>query len=234
MTDPLACSIRGLAKEYDGRRVLSDLSFDVQPGAVLALLGENGSGKSTTLAAVAGVLEPTTGEISVGGLLLAPGTDQPEYRRRVAYVPDEPLLFADLTVRQHGSFVAGAWAVADGEPLLMELLTRFGIEDVVDDMPATFSRGMRQKTALALAFLRPATLLLVDEPFAGLDAAGREVFLELLHERVEQGCGALVATHAQARVEHFADAAIALREGEVIAHGRPADVVGAVDPADEP
>ena len=234
MTAPLACSVRGLAKTYDGRRVLSGLSFDVQPGAVLALLGENGSGKSTTLAAVAGVLDPTEGTVAVGDLVLVPGTDQPEYRRRVAYVPDEPLLFADLTVRQHGAFIAGAWEVPDGEALLLDLLGRFGVDQVVDEIPATFSRGMRQKTALALAFLRPATLLLIDEPFAGLDTVGRSVFLELLRERVTAGGAALVATHAQARVEHFADVAIALQEGAVLKAGRPADVVGVVNPADEP
>ena len=234
MTAALACSVRGLAKDYDGRRVLSGLSFDVQPGAVLALLGENGSGKSTTLAAVAGVLDPTEGTVAVGDLTLAPGTDQPEYRRRVAYVPDEPLLFADLTVRQHGAFIAGAWEVPDGEALLLDLLARFGVDHVVDDIPATFSRGMRQKTALALAFLRPATLLLVDEPFAGLDTVGRAVFLQLLRERVAAGGAALIATHARARVEHFADVAIVLQEGVVAKAGRPADVVGAVDPADEP
>lgn len=226
--------MRGLAKEYDGRRVLDGLSFDVSPGAVLALLGENGSGKSTTLAAVAGVLDPTEGEIAVGGLALVRGRDQPDYRRRVAYVPDEPLLFADLSVRQHGAFVAGAWEVPDGAARLTQLLERFGIGHVVDELPATFSRGMRQKTALALAFLRPATLLLVDEPFAGLDAVGREVFLQLLDEAVAAGAGAVVATHAQARVEHFADAAVALQDGVVLRAGNPAQVVGAVDPSDEP
>ncbi len=196
---------------------------------MLALIGHNGSGKSTTLAAVAGILDPSEGEIRVGDLLLVPETDQPDYRRQVAYVPDEPLLFPDLTVRAHGAFVAGAWEVPDGEDRLMVLLERLGIPDVLDEVPATFSRGMRQKTGLALAFLRPAALLLVDEPFSGLDVAGRAAFLELLGEACAAGAAAVVATHATARVEHFADQAMRLTDGQVVARGRPKQVVGQVD-----
>lgn len=222
-------AVAGLCKDYDGRRVLGPLSFTLGPGKVLALLGHNGSGKSTTLAAAAGVLDPSEGEIRVGDLLVQPGTDQPEHRRRVAYVPDEPLLFPDLTLRAHGAFVAGAWEVPGAEDRLLHLLERLGLADAVDEVPATFSRGMRQKAGLALAFLRPADLLLVDEPFSGLDDAGRTAFLELLRERCAEGAGAVIATHARARVEHFADRALLLADGQVIREGRPRDVVPAVD-----
>lgn len=223
---PPALSVRELCKDYDGRRVLGPMSFDVPPGSVLALLGHNGSGKSTTLAAVAGVLDPSEGEVRVGDLLLVPDSDQPDYRRAVAYVPDEPLLFPDLTVRAHGAFVAGAWEVRGGEDRLVELLARLGVPDVLDEVPATFSRGMRQKTGLALAFLRPASVLLIDEPFSGLDGAGQEAFLSLLGEACATGAAAVVATHAAARVESFADAAMRLEDGRVVARGRPAAVVG--------
>lgn len=222
-------AVDGLAKDYDGSRVLGPLSFQVAPGEVLAVLGHNGSGKSTTLAVVAGVLDPSEGSVRVGDLLVEPGTDQPEHRRRVAYVPDEPLLFPDLTLRAHGAFVAGAWDVPDGEARLLELLERLALSAAVDEVPATFSRGMRQKAGLALAFLRPADLLLVDEPFSGLDDAGRSAFLELLRERVAQGAAAVVATHARARVGHFADRALLLSDGVLVRSGSPADVVPFAD-----
>lgn len=218
-----------LCKDYDGSRVLGPISFEVKAGKVLALLGHNGSGKSTTLAAIAGVLDPSEGEVHVGEMLLVPDTDQPHYRRQVAYVPDEPLLFPDLTVRAHGAFVAGAWGVPDALDRLVDLLARLGIPDVLDEVPATFSRGMRQKTGLALAFLRPASLLLIDEPFSGLDAAGREAFLDLLRDSCAAGAAAVVATHAAARVEHFADVAMRLTDGQVVARGRPRQVVGTVE-----
>lgn len=219
----------GLCKDYDGRRVLGPLSLSVAPGEVVAVLGHNGSGKSTTLAAVAGVLDPTEGEVRVGDLLLVPGTDQPEHRRRVAYVPDEPLLFPDLTLRAHGAYVGGAWGMADPEPRLLELLERLGLADAVDDVPATFSRGMRQKAGLAMGFLRPADVVLVDEPFSGLDEAGRATFLDLLRERCAEGAAALVATHARARVGHFADRALLLRDGRLVREGLPAEVVPDAD-----
>ena len=221
--------VDGLAKDYDGRRVLGPVSLSVAPGEVVAVLGHNGSGKSTTLAVVAGVLDATQGSVRVGDLTVEPDTDQPEHRRRVAYVPDEPLLFPDLTLRAHGAFVGGAWEVPDAEERLLGLLERLGLSAAVDEVPATFSRGMRQKAALALAFLRPADLLLVDEPFSGLDDAGRATFLELLGERAAEGSAALVATHARARVEHFADRALLLSDGQLVREGKPADVVPDAD-----
>ena len=194
--------VNELCKSYDGRRVLGPLSFAVEPGEVVALVGRNGSGKSTTLGAIAGVIDASEGSVEVTGVRLRPDTDQPDYRRQVAFVPDEPLLFPDITLRQHGQFVAGAWEVSD-EPF-EGLLGQLGIDDVIDEIPATFSRGMRQKAGLALAFLRPAELLLVDEPFSGLDEAGRHAFLTLLAGRCDEGAAAVVATHALSRVSHFA------------------------------
>ena len=138
---PPALVVKDLCKDYDGRRVLGPLSFTLRPGRVLAVLGHNGSGKSTTLAAIAGVLDPSEGSITVGDLALVPSIDQPDYRRQVAYVPDEPLLFPDMTLRQHGRFVAGAWGVSDEQ--FEPLLTRLGVGHVIDDVPATFSRGMQ-------------------------------------------------------------------------------------------
>lgn len=226
---PPVLVVEGLAKDYDGRRVLGPVSLSVAPGEVVAVLGHNGSGKSTTLAVVAGVLDASEGSVRVGDLEVEPETDQPEHRRRVAYVPDEPLLFPDLTLRAHGAFVGGAWGVPDAEDRLLDLLERLGLVESVDEVPATFSRGMRQKAGLALAFLRPADLLLVDEPFSGLDDAGRATFLALLAERVAGGAAALVATHARARVEHFADRALLLSDGQLVRQGRPADVVPDAD-----
>jgi ABC-2 type transport system ATP-binding protein len=229
VASPPALVVDGLCKDFDGHRVLGPVSFKVQPGKVLALVGHNGSGKSTTLAAIAGVADPTEGTIRVGDLELVPDTDQPDYRRRVAYVPDEPLLFPDLTLRAQGSYVAGAWDVPDGDARFEQLVKRLGLAHVLDELPATFSRGMRQKSGLALAFVRPATVLLIDEPFSGLDEAGRVAFLELLAESRAQGTAAVIATHAHARVESFAQRALRLEDGVVAAQGAPRDVVPPTD-----
>lgn len=221
--------VERLSKTFPGVRALDAVDLQVGSGEVVALLGHNGSGKSTMLAVVAGVLDASEGQVRVGDLTVETGTDQPEHRRRVAYVPDEPLLFPDLTLRAHGAFVAGAWGVPDGEHRLLGLLDRLGLADAVDEVPATFSRGMRQKAGLALAFLRPADLMLVDEPFSGLDDAGRASFLALLAERAGEGSAAVVATHARARVEHFADRAMLLSDGQLVREGTPRDVVPGAD-----
>lgn len=219
-----ACVVAGLGKSYDGVPVLDNVSFSVAPGEVLALLGANGSGKTTTLRCVAGLLDPTAGTVEVGGVAVRAGTDQPDVRRSLSVVPDEPALYDDLTVWEHGHFTAGAWGVAGWEDTFDALLGRLGLLERADDMPVRFSRGMRQKVGLALAFLHPATLYVVDEPFSGLDATGRAVFVELLAEAQAGGAGVLLATHALGRAVELSRRAVLLDGGRVSREGPPREL----------
>lgn len=203
-------------KAYADLVALAPLSLTVPAGQTVALVGHNGSGKSTFLRLAAGLLDLSDGSISIVG---APaGTS--EARAAVSFLPDEPVLYDDLSVREHLAYVAALHGVAATAEELDELIARVELTHRADDLPARFSRGLRQKTSIALALIRPFELLLVDEPFVGLDATGKTALLGILDELHADGATVVVATHDPTFVER-ADRCVALRDGEVV-HDGPA------------
>jgi ABC-2 type transport system ATP-binding protein len=219
--------VRGATKAYADLVALAPLDLAVAPGERVALVGHNGSGKSTFLRLAAGLLELSGGKIEIGG---EPVGSSPA-RAKVSYLPDDPVLYEDLSVREHLAYLAALHGVDATPEVIDRLLDRVGLLARADDLPARFSRGLRQKTSIALGLIRPFELLLVDEPFVGLDAPGREALLGLLDEAHAGGAAAVVATHDPHYVERV-DRCVALRDGVVI-HDGPAtpdevlDLVGA-------
>jgi ABC-type multidrug transport system ATPase subunit len=209
-------------KEYSDLVALHPLDLAVPRGQSVALVGHNGSCKSTLLAMVAGLLELSDGEIEVLG---EPAGSSPA-RAAVSYLPDAPVLYDDLSVREHLAYVAALHGVPIEETDIDELLERIGLRERADDLPARFSRGLRQRTSIALGLVRPFELLLVDEPFVGLDASGKESLLTMLDELHDDGASLIVATHDPNFVERV-ERCIALRDGHVIHDGpaTPADVM---------
>ena len=204
------------SKAYGDLVALHPLTLEVPRGQSVALVGHNGSGKSTFLALVTGLLELSDGEIEVLG---EPAGSSPA-RAAVSYLPDAPVLYDDLSVREHLGYVAALHGVSVDDADLDELLDRLGLRERADDLPARFSRGLKQRTAIALGLVRPFELLLVDEPFVGLDASGKEALLTMLDELHGDGAALVVATHDPSYVERV-DRCIALRDGVVI-HDGPA------------
>lgn len=214
-TEPLLVAEQA-SKAYADLVALAPLDLTVAAGQMVALIGHNGSGKSTFLRLAAGLLDLTGGSITVGG---APaGTS--EARAAVSFLPDEPVLYDDLSVREHLAYVAALHGVHATAEELDGLIERVELSHRADDLPARFSRGLRQKTSIALGLVRPFELLLVDEPFVGLDATGKEAMLGILAELHADGATVVVATHDPGFVER-ADRCIALRDGEVV-HDGPA------------
>jgi len=168
-----------------------DVALSVGTGEVVALLGPNGAGKSTLLAIAAGLLEPTSGEVSVCGGL--PGSMLA--RAQVAYVPDTPVLYDDLSIGETAEFVARLHAAPDWQERLNELLERFGLEDRADALPSTLSRGLRQRAGLIIGLVRPFRLLLLDEPFATLDQSSMELVGQVLEEEAAKGAAILLSSH---------------------------------------
>jgi ABC-type multidrug transport system ATPase subunit len=212
----------GASKAYADLVALAPLDLAVPAGLVVALVGHNGSGKSTFLRLAAGLLELTEGEITVAGSLA--GTSGA--RAAVSFLPDEPVLYDDLSVREHLAYVAALHGVAVDGPDLDELLERVGLLHRADDLPARFSRGLRQKASIALGLVRPFEVLLVDEPFVGLDAPGKAALLGIFDELHDDGAAVVVATHDPSFVERV-DRCVALRDGAVIHDGpaTPAEVL---------
>lgn len=207
---------RGAAKSYGDLVALAPLDLAIRAGERVALVGHNGSGKSTLLGMAAGLLELTDGSIEVAG---AP-VGAPPARASVSFIPDNPVLYDDLSVREHLAYVAALHGVDAAVDAFDALLERIGLLHRADDLPARFSRGLRQKTSIALGLVRPLDVLLVDEPFVGLDAPGKEALLGLLDQTHQDGAAVVVATHDPLYVERV-DRCVALRDGHLI-HDGPA------------
>ncbi len=219
MSEPPALACTGLSRHHGDLVALAPLDLQVRGPAVVALVGHNGSGKSTLLRLLSGAWEPTEGEATVhgepAGSLAA--------RRLLAHVPDAPVLYDDLSVAEHVEYLGALSQVDDPVGRGAELLERLGLTARADDLPRDLSRGLRQRVALTLALLRDTPVLLVDEPFVGLDAAGRRGLLELLAERRDDGATVVVATHDPLLLG-VADRAVVLADGHVIQDGRAGDV----------
>lgn len=207
-----------LTKDYGDGAALNSFTVNIDAGELVALIGHNGSGKTTLLRLAAGLLDVTSGTIEVFGR--AP--DDVESRRRLAYLSDTPAFYDDLSVWEHLEYTARLHGVADWVDRAADLLTRLGLDDRAEDLPNRFSRGLKQKAALAMAMIRPFDVLLVDEPFVGLDATGKNTLLSLLDEASERGATVVVATHEPSFLDRVSRV-IALRNGELVHDGSPTD-----------
>jgi ABC-2 type transport system ATP-binding protein len=207
-----------LHKHYGERPALAPLDLSVATGQRVVIIGHNGSGKTTLLRMLAGLLQPSGGTATVFGEPAGSLTA----RRRLAWLSDTPVFYDDLSLREHLQFVAGMHLVDDWEVPAIELLDGLGLTARADDLPTTFSRGLRQKAAIALALVRPFDVLLVDEPFVGLDETGKGALRDHLDRVAERGATQLVATHELGFVA-TADRVVALRDGEVVFDGEPGD-----------
>lgn len=214
-----ALQTRELTKHYGELVALAPLNLTVEAGELVALLGRNGAGKTTLLDLISGLLEPSGGEVLVAGA----ATGSIEARRALSYVADTPALYDDLSLIEHARYIAGLHKSLEWEPRALELMERLWLSDRADDLPSQFSRGLRQKTSLILALIRPFSLLMFDEPFTGLDVGGRATLVELMEEARSNGAAVLVSTHQLDFVEQ-ATRALVLQDGELIFDGPAKDL----------
>ena len=221
MTDALV--LDGLTKVFD-KPAVDHLNLRVRAGELYALLGPNGAGKTTTLRMVAGLLRPTSGQIRVFGVdALA---DPAGAKQLIAWAPDEPLLYDRLSPMEYLEFVAGLWGV---DPKLStaaarDLLVSLGLEAHLDERCEGFSKGMRQKVALAGALVHDPRLIILDEPLTGLDAVSARHVKGILSERVRQGHTVIMTTHILEVAERMADRIGVIAAGRLVAEGTLAEL----------
>lgn len=213
-----ALSTEQLMKDYGARPALMPLDLEVPHGQHVALVGHNGSGKTTLLRMAAGLLDASGGEARIDGHLAG----SPGARTALSWLSDTPTFYDDLSLWEHLEYIARLHGADEWAEHAESLLERLHLVDRRDDIPTTFSRGLRQKAAIAIALVRPFTVMLVDEPFVGLDQAGKDTLLELLDESAASGATLLVATHELAFV-HRVQRLLALRDGVLVYDGAPAD-----------
>lgn len=215
---PDALSIRDLAKRFE-RPAVDGLDLTVAAGEYYTLLGPNGAGKTTSLRMVAGLLKPDRGAISIFGIdALA---DPVGAKRITAWLSDEPMIYDKLTPLEYLDFVAGLWGVAPdlAGRRARELVGWLGLEPHADERCEGFSKGMRQKVALAGALVHEPRLIILDEPFTGLDAGSARQVKQVLRERVSAGCSVVMTTHILEVAERMADRIGVIAHGRLIAEG---------------
>jgi ABC-2 type transport system ATP-binding protein len=221
-----ALSLRALTKRFGEKVAVNALDLDVRAGELYALLGPNGAGKTTTLRMVAGLLKPDAGAIDVFGVdVLA---DPIAAKRMIAWLPDEPMLYDKLTAWEYLEFVAGLWGVRAKEAhgRAEELLKLLDLWDHRNERCEGFSRGMKQKTALAAALIHDPKLLMLDEPLTGLDAAIARQVKDLLSARVRAGCAIILTTHILDVAERMAERIGIIQHGKLLAEGTLATLRG--------
>jgi len=214
----LALEIRDLTKTFD-RPAVAGLNLAVRAGEFYTLLGPNGAGKTTTLRMVAGLLRPDAGSISIFGIdALA---DPVAAKQMVALLSDEPMIYDKLTPFEYLEFIAGLWGIdaAVAEARARELIDRLGLGPQAHERCQGFSKGMRQKVALAGALVHDPRLIILDEPLTGLDAGSARIVKDVLKDRVRSGSAIIMTTHILEVAERMADRIGIIAQGRLIAEG---------------
>ncbi|OYU91795.1 MAG: ABC transporter [Bradyrhizobiaceae bacterium PARB1] len=213
-----ALELRGLTKRFD-RLAVDALDLTVYAGEFYALLGANGAGKTTTLRMVAGLLPPDAGVIRISGIDAL--KDPVAAKQIMAWVSDEPMIYDKLTPLEYLEFIAGLWGCdpASADVAAHELLNSLGLAAHMHERCEGFSKGMRQKVALAGALVHDPKLIILDEPLTGLDAVSARHVKGLLQARVRSGCTVIMTTHILEVAERMADRIGVIAAGRLITEG---------------
>jgi ABC-type multidrug transport system ATPase subunit len=202
-------------KRFGDTTALAGVSFICPAGSVTALIGPNGAGKSTLFLTAAGLLAPDAGTLRVRGHIA--GT--PGAQRALSLMPEQPDLYPAVSVWEHVTFIALLYRLTDWRPHAESLLARFGLSDRLDAVPSDLSQGLRRRLALVMALLRGAEVILLDEPFNGLDPRSASELRSIVREVAAAGACVLVSTHVLSDVERISDRAIVLDRGSKKAEG---------------
>lgn len=206
-----------LRKLYEDHLAVDGVSFELRPGNIGGLVGPNGAGKTTTMRCLAGLIPATDGQLTVADCDLTDGDPSAlmEIKRRLAYVPDDPPLFDDLTVGQHLEFIGRIYNVADHRSKANELLDQFQLSDKINAGATTLSRGMRQKLAISCAYLFDPAVLLLDEPMTGLDPPGIRRLLSSIGQRAAAGATVIISSHLLAMIEDVCTHLVVMQHGKL-------------------
>jgi ABC-2 type transport system ATP-binding protein len=211
-------NVHGLTKRYGALTAVDDLSFAVRPGEVLGLLGPNGSGKSTTVKILTGLLEPTTGHVELDGRDAF--ADRLAYKAQIGYVPEEPHLYSYLTGPEYLRLVGRLRGMRDA--VLDDKIDRFlqllGIYDDRYQTLSSYSKGMRQKILIAAAVLHNPRIIILDEPFSGLDVTAARVLKAFVRAVAAEGKMVVFSSHVLEVVEQVCSRVVILKDGRVVGH----------------
>lgn len=219
--------IKGYTKDYgSGKKAADNVTLTVESGDIYGFIGHNGAGKSTTIRAVVGVLEFSEGEILINGHSIK---EQPvECKKDIAYIPDNPDLYEHLTGIQYLNFIADVFEISpkDREERIKKYADEFEITSALGDMISSYSHGMKQKVALISAFIHKPKLLVLDEPFVGLDPKASIVLKKLMKELCEEGGAVFFSTHVLEVAQKLCNKIAIIKGGKIITSGDMEELLG--------
>lgn len=219
-------NIRNLTKRYGSKTAVDNLSLSIEAGEICAFIGHNGAGKTTTLKACCGLLTPDGGEITVDGMSIR---EKPiDCKRVMAYIPDNPDMYEFLTGYEYLNFVADVYGVTkeDREKRIAELGALLGITDALGGAISECSHGMKQKIAIISALIHKPKLILMDEPFVGLDPVASHQLKNLMAEHCANGGAIFFSTHVLEVAEKLCNKVAIIKNGKLVASGAMDDVRG--------
>ena len=219
-------NIQNLTKRYGSKTAVDNLSLHIEAGEICAFIGHNGAGKTTTLKSVAGILRFDAGEIRIAGTSIR--TDPLACKRKLAYIPDNPDLYDYMTGIQYLNFIANIFGVsaADRQARIRELAERFELTNDLAQPIAAYSHGMKQKLAIISAWLHAPQLVVMDEPFVGLDPKAAHLLKGMMRELCDRGGAIFFSTHVLEVAEKLCDKVAILRAGKLIRSGTMDEVKG--------
>ncbi len=218
----IAIDVRGLTKSFGGAPVVKNLTMQVRRGAIHGFLGPNGSGKTTTIRMLCGLLTPDSGSGTCLGYDIVSQADF--IKRRVGYMTQRFSLYADLSIRENLEFVARIYAMPDPQGAARAAIVRLGLEGRADQLAGQLSGGWKQRLALGACILPNPSLLLLDEPTAGVDPKARREFWDEIHALAHEGMTVLVSTHYMDEAERC-DRIVYILNGKMVAGGTVAEVI---------
>ena len=219
-------NIEHLTKTYGEKKAVDDLNLHIRPGEIYGFIGHNGAGKTTTLKSVAGILQFDAGEIYIGGDSVR---EKPlECKRKIAYIPDNPDLYEYMSGIKYLNFIADIFGVSadDRAARIADYAARFELTDALAQPIAAYSHGMKQKLAIIAAWLHAPRLIIMDEPFVGLDPKAAHLLKGMMREVCDNGGAIFFSTHVLEVAEKLCDKVAIIKEGKLIRSGTMDEVKG--------
>lgn len=218
--------IKNLTKKYGDFKAVDNISFNIDPGSITGFIGHNGAGKTTTLKSIAGIISFEEGEIFINGKNIK--ENEIESKMITAFIPDNPDIYTFLTGIKYLEFISSVYKISKDKSL--ELISKYskdlGIEGDLGSVISTYSHGMRQKLVIISALIRSPKLLILDEPFVGLDPVSTHKLKSYLKKLCESGSSVIFSTHVLEVAQNLCDNVIIIKNAKVVAQGRMEDLIG--------
>ena len=219
--------IKNFSKSYlKGKKAVDNVNLTIQDGEIFGFIGHNGAGKTTTIKSIVGILKVEEGDILINGLSII--KNPKECKKLMAYVPDNPDIYENLTGIQYLNFISDVYKInkKDREERIKEYADLFQLTSALGDLITSYSHGMKQKLVIISALIHKPKILILDEPFVGLDPVASHKVKEIMREMCNEGASIFFSTHVLEVAEKLCDKVAIIKNGQIVANGDVKDIIG--------